>query len=254
MQAEKPGWPTEWSGISGKLPGALAQPSSGIILTMQVRQKSAFFFFVLLSLAVIVDAQASIPTVSFRIDFPGANPSHYEIVVPKEGTGSYSSNGKINDQSDAADPAAIDFSVSDATRKEIFELAKRAKYFTGKVDSGRQNIANTGEKTLAYKDANHNSQATYNFSNVAAVQQLTSMFQGLSAALECGRRLTFFHRYQKLALDDELKKMEELNRENMLGDLQAIAPILKSIADDSSVMNVSRARALRLLSASESTH
>lgn len=221
---------------------------------MRIRPVSALFFFVLLSPAVIVHAQASDPTVSFTIDFAGANPSHYEIVVPKEGSGSYSSNGKINDQSDAADPAPIAFSISAATRKEIFDLAKRAKYFTGKVDSGRQNIANTGQKTLAYKDAGHNSQAAYNFSNIVAIQQLTSIFQGLSAALECGRRLTFFHKYQKLALDDELKKMEELNRENMLGDLQAIAPILKSIADDSSVMNVSRARALRLLSASESTH
>ena len=221
---------------------------------MQVRQVSAFIFLFLFSTAAIVYAQASNPTVSFTIDFPGANPSHYEIVVPKEGPGSYSSNGKLNDQSDAADPAAINFSISDATRKNIFELAKRAKYFTGKVDSGRQNIANTGEKTLAYNDAGHKSQATYNFSNIVVVQQLTSIFQGLSAALECGRRLTFFHKYQKLALDDELKGMEELNRENMLGDLQAIAPILKSIADDSSVMNVSRARALRLLSASESAH
>lgn len=201
-----------------------------------------------------VFSQQTSPIVTFTIDFPGANPSHYEILVPKEGSGSYSSNGKVNDQSEAADPAAIAFSISDTTRKQIFELAKRAKYFTGKVDSGRQNIANTGEKTLAYKDAGHNSQATYNFSSVVAVQQLTSIFQGLSTALESGRRLAFFHRYQKLALDDELKKMEELNRENMLGDLQAIAPILKSIADDSSVMNVSRARALRLLSASESTH
>ena len=221
---------------------------------MQVRQVPAFIFFLLLAPAVILHAQASNATVSFTIDFPGANPSHYQIVVPKDGSGLYSSNGKINDQSDAGDPAAINFSVSDSTRKQIFELAKRAKYFTGKVDSGRQNIANTGEKTLAYKDGGHNSQATFNFSNVAAVQQLTSIFQGLSAALECGRRLTFFHKYQKLALDDELKRMEDLNRENMLGDLQAIAPILKSIADDSSVMNVSRARALRLLSASESTH
>jgi hypothetical protein len=186
--------------------------------------------------------------VSFTVDFAGANPAHYEIVVPKDGPGSYSSNGKLNDQSDAADPAPIGFSVSDATRKEIFDLAKRANYFSGKVDSGRKNIASTGEKTLSYKDASHDSHATYNYSTVPAVQQLTSIFQGLSTSLECGRRLTFFHKYQKLALDDELKRMEELNRENMLGDVQAIAPILKSIADDSSVMNVSRARALRLLS------
>ena len=38
-----------------------------------------------------------------------------------------------------------------------------------------------------------------------------------------------------------------MQRENNLGDLQAISPVLQGIADDRSVMNVSRARALRLL-------
>jgi hypothetical protein len=41
--------------------------------------------------------------------------------------------------------------------------------------------------------------------------------------------------------------MEEMQKEDNLGDIQAIAPILNGIADDTSVMNVSRARALRLL-------
>jgi hypothetical protein len=44
-----------------------------------------------------------------------------------------------------------------------------------------------------------------------------------------------------------LKRMEEMQRENGLGDVGAIAPALKDIANDSSVMNVSRSRALRLL-------
>ena len=65
--------------------------------------------------------------------------------------------------------------------------------------------------------------------------------------MEFGRRLVYFHKYEKLALDDQLKRMEEMQRDNGVGDVQAIAPVLKDIANDSSVMNVSRARALRLL-------
>jgi hypothetical protein len=220
---------------------------------MRARQ-SVSLSLLLLAATLVASAQQATPTVIFTLDFPGANPSHYEIVVPKSGPGSYSSDGKLSDQSDAADPASIDFNLSDSTRSQVFDLAKRANYFSGKVDSGRKNIANTGEKTLAYKDSTHTAQATYNFSTIAAVQQLTSTFQGLSTALECGRRLTFFRKYQKLALDDELKSMEELTRDNMLGDVETIAPILKGIADDPSVMNVSRARALRLLNAAGSTH
>jgi hypothetical protein len=186
-------------------------------------------------------------TVSFKLNFPGADPSHYEIVISSDGQGFYSSNGKFDHQSDAADPAPLQFVVSENIRTQIFDLAKKSHYFTGKIDAGQKNIANTGAKTLAYKDASHNSQVTYNYSMLQSVTQLTSIFQNLSTAMEFGRRLVYLHKYQKLALDDQLKRMEEMQRENSLGDVGAIAHVLKDIANDTSVMNVSRARAWRLL-------
>jgi len=193
-------------------------------------------------------ALAQEPTVTFTLDFPGANPSHYEIVAHTDGKGSYSSNGQLSQDSEPADPAALEFTVSESVRTQIFDLAKKAHYFDGKIDSGRKNLANTGNKTLIYKDAGHNSQATYNYSPLQPVQDLTAIFQGLSTMLEFGRRLSYFQKYQKLALDDDLKRMEQMQREKNLGDVQAISGVLKGIADDTSVMNVSRARALRLLS------
>jgi hypothetical protein len=194
------------------------------------------------------DGQAAPPTVSFTLDFPAANPSHYEITVGRDGHGTYVSNGQLNKDS-AADPALLQFTLSDRVREEIFQLAQRAHYFSGKVDSGNKNIANTGAKTLTYKDGQHDGQATYNYSPSVPVQQITAIFQGLSETLEFGRRLSFFHKYQKTALDEDLRRMEELQRDNSLGDVQAIAPVLKEIADDRSVMNVARARALRLMTA-----
>jgi len=192
-------------------------------------------------------AQAASPTVSFTLDFPAANPSHYQITVGRDGHGIYSSNGQMNNDSTPADPAALEFTLSDRVREQIFQLAQRAHYFSGKVDSGNKNIANTGAKTLSYKDGQHDGQATYNYSTSVPVQQITGIFQGLSETLEFGRRLSFFHKYQKTALDEDLRRMEELQRDNSLGDVQAIAPVLKEIADDQSVMNVARARALRLM-------
>lgn len=196
---------------------------------------------------VVAYGQQPAPSVSFTLDFPGANPGHYEIVIANDGHGSYSSNGKVDEKSDPADPAPLQFVVSENIRGQVFDLAKRAHYFTGKVDSGHTNIANTGAKTLAYKDASHNSHATYNYSQLPSVEQLTAIFQNLSNTMEFGRRLGYFHKYEKLALDDELKRMEEMQRESELADVEAIAPVLNDIANDSSVMNVSRARALRLL-------
>lgn len=208
-----------------------------------------FFAIVLISFlnGAPAHAQQAGPTVGFTLDFQGANPSHYEIVVSNDGTGSYSSNGQLSQDAEPADPAALKFTLSDNIRHQIFDLAKKTNYFKSNIDSGHKNIANTGKKVLTYKDADHNSQATYNYSPIPAIQDLTGIFQGLSATLEFGRRLTYFKKYEKLALDDDLKRMEQMQREKNLGDLQAIAPVLNEIANDSSVMNVSRARALRLL-------
>jgi len=201
----------------------------------------------LASVALCSSSFAADATVTFTLDFPGSNPSHYEIVVNSEGKGSYTSNGQLSHDSEPADPEALNITLSENIRSQIFDLAKKAHYFDGKVDSGRKNLANTGDKTLSYKDASHNSQATYNYSPLQPVQDLTSIFQGLSTTLEFGRRLSYFRKYQKLALDDDLKRMEQMQRDKNLGDLQAISDVLKGIADDTSVMNVSRARALRLL-------
>jgi hypothetical protein len=201
----------------------------------------------LFSAAVVAEGSHGSTTVSFSLDFPGANPGHYEIIVGEDGHGSYSSNGQLNKDSDPADSAPLQFTVSDTVREQIFDLAQRAHYFKDKVDSGNTKIANTGVKVLTYKSDNQNSQATYNYSPVAPVQRLTTIFEGLSTTLEFGRRLNYFRKYQKLALDDDLKRMEEMQKEDNLGDIQSIAPILSGIADDTSVMNVSRARALRLL-------
>ena len=185
--------------------------------------------------------------MTFTLDFEGANPSHYRIAVSNDGHGTYSSNGQLNQGAEPGDPETLQFTLSNSIREQIFDLAKRTHYFAGKIDSGRKNIANTGTKTLAYKDADHAGQATYNYSPVPAIQDITTIFQGLSTTLEFGRRLTFFRKYQKTALDEDLKRMEQMEREKNLGDLNAISDVLNSIANDTSVMNVSRVRALRLL-------
>jgi hypothetical protein len=69
----------------------------------------------------------------------------------------------------------------------------------------------------------------------------------MGSTLEYGRRLAYYHRYQKLALDDELKHMEEQARNSDLSEIEAVAPALQEIVDDGSVINVVRARAKELI-------
>jgi hypothetical protein len=184
--------------------------------------------------------------VTFTLDFPGSEPSHYAISVASDGRSTYDSDGKLSPDSEG-DPFHLDFSMSPETRQRVFELAERAHHFEGEVDSRKKNLASTGRKTLTYKDSGRSTTASYNYSPVAAVQQVTQLFQSLSMTLEFGRRLQYFHRYQKLALDEELKRMEEAAAGRGLEEVAAVAPILQAIALDSTVINPVRARAQRMI-------
>jgi hypothetical protein len=190
--------------------------------------------------------QTVVPTVSFTCDFPGSEPDHYAISVSDDGNAVYDSDSKLNDSA-ASEPFHSDFTVSQASRTQVFDLAKRAHYFERDIDSKKKNLASTGVKTLAYKDAQKSTRATYNYSPIPAVEDLTAFFQSLSTTLEFGHRLDYYLRYQKLALDEEMKKMEEMSNSGGLVEVSAVAPILQKIADDPAVIKVVRARAQRLM-------
>lgn len=216
------------------------------------RDERAWSAFLALSLACLLfwgePLHAAEPaTISFSIDFPGSDPEHYSISVESDGHAKYECSGKVSKDSEEKETYQSEFMFSDAARTKIFDLAAQAHYFSGKIDSGNKKLAFTGAKKLVYTDGQRNSSADYNFSPVPTIQQLTALFQSVGATLEFGRRLAYLHRYQKLALDDELKRMELQARTGELAELQAVQPILQQIYDDSSVINVVRARAERIM-------
>ena len=186
-------------------------------------------------------------TVTFSLDFPNSDPEHYSIVAASDGHARYQCAGRISSDSDDRENYQTEFTLSDATRARIFDLAAQAHYFSGKIDSGNHKVAFTGAKKLIYNDGQRETTAAYNYSSLPVIQQLTTLFQSASATLEFGRRLAYFHHYQKLALDEELTHMEDEVRRGDLIELQSVKPVLQEIHDDSSVMNLVRARAQRIM-------
>ena len=185
--------------------------------------------------------------VTFSLDFPTSTPEHYSIRIPSEGTAHYQSTGRLTADSEETDSFDLEFPVSAETREKIFALVAKAGYLHKDVDSHHKGLAFTGKKTLRYKDAQRSGEATYNYTTVSAVEELTSLFQSLSATLEFGHRLQWDHQYQKLALDEELKRMEQMARDNQLIEVVAVRSILDPIIADPAVINGTRARAQRLL-------
>jgi len=188
----------------------------------------------------------STPVVTFTFDFPQSNPEHYSIAVDSTGHALYDCTGKVDEDSEEQ-PYRTEFEVSAGNREHIFDWTKQAQYFAGKIDSGNRKVAFTGTKILSYQDSQRAFTARYNYSSSAAVQQLTALFQGIAGTLEYGRRLAYYHRYQKLALDEELKRMEAQAKSDELSEIQGVAPVLKEIVEDTTVMNVVRARAKEII-------
>jgi hypothetical protein len=233
----------------------------GILSGMRVRWACRFTICSCLAVVSLPLLAQQTPTITFTLDFPNSDPSHYMISISSDGRASYTGNGRFTPKSamggadDDKDPDAehVEFTASPQTVGKIFALAKNAKYFQGEIDSKKRNIASTGQKALTYKDSDKNTQATYNYSSIPAVQELTHIFQGLATTLEFGRRLNYFYHHQKLALDQEMKLMEDSAKGGDLQGISAVTPILQKIAEDKSVINVVRARAMRIMATPEDT-
>jgi hypothetical protein len=191
-------------------------------------------------------AAPSAPTVTFVLDFPHSNPTHYSIAVDAAGHSRYECSSKIAEESDD-EPYSAEFEISAANLARIFDLTKQARYFAGNIDSGNSKLAFTGSKVLRYQDGQRSYTARYNYSTLAPVQQLTTLFQNMESTLAYGHRLAYYHRYQKLALDQELKHLEVEAKRNDFTEIQSIAPVLREIVEDTSVINVVRARAKELI-------
>ena len=79
------------------------------------------------------------------------------------------------------------------------------------------------------------------------MQQLTQLFLGLATTLDFGRKLAWNYRFDKLGMNETLRKLEELQAGHQVDELSAIEPVLRKIANDSGLMHISRETAQHLL-------
>jgi hypothetical protein len=194
--------------------------------------------------SVSVPAQ---PSVKFSFDWLRGDPwQKYTIEVQSDGKARFDGTPHP-DESNDTEPYQQSFTMSEANRQKIFELARELNYFRGDFDSHRKNIANTGAKTLQYRSAQVEGSTTYNWSKDRNIQELTRVFQGIAMTIDYGRKLAFQYRFDKLGMDQCLKELEDLEANHNVEELQIIAPMLQKILDDPSLMNISRRSAQRLL-------
>ncbi len=224
--------------------------------------KRSFFILVVLALAALISSQhaaqaqkpdqtSATPSITFERVWADFIPQSVTITVAANGATKYSSRtpGKNGDD---ADEYHTEFTVSHDHCDKLFRYAKEADYFQGDFTFKKHAVASTGKKTLTYIDASRHFNTTYDYSDNKAIQEITSIFMGISNTVEHGRKLQFLRRFDKLGLEAELKAMEDAAASHNLVEIQLIAPTLESIAEDHAILNIARQRAHRLLAKAKS--
>jgi hypothetical protein len=218
----------------------------------------SLLFWALGSPAQVVHEVVPIPQttgsyVAFRFDWDQGRPwLRYTITVDDAGNTHFEGVGNPVESGDG-DAFSQDFTMTDANRQKVFELAKKLDYFQGNFESKQKNIAKTGQKTLDYhgrgsgggQGTDHAS--TYNYSSNSDVQELTKLFQSIATTIDYGRKLEFQYRFDKLGIDARLQSLKEAQASHYVEELQAIEPILQKITADPNMMHINRMAAKQLL-------
>jgi len=212
---------------------------------------------ILLSLLLALPALAQQPSSSTAAPAPaivrftfewniGVPWQHYTVQVASDGQSHFEGTPHPDETNDT-DAYQQDFTLSAADRRKVFDAAQKLNYFRGDFDSHLKHIAQTGAKTLEYRSGETDNTTRFNWSQNPDVDGLTRFFEGIATTVDCGRKLAFQYRFDKLGMDKRLKELEDLQAGHEVEALSIIAPILRKIAADPNLMNISRESAKRLL-------
>jgi hypothetical protein len=185
------------------------------------------------------------PTVVFSSVLWNANPASYSIAVDGTGAATYQSTQESIDRTGV--PYSIEFQTTDATRRIVFNIARELNLFNGDFPVSLGSPESAPVRTLTYHDITFNNHITYSDSTDSQIQELTSVFEEISATFEFARRLSYLHQHDKERLEPELTRMQASAERHMLRELQAVTPALKSIALDSSLSESVRKQAQAIL-------
>lgn len=195
----------------------------------------------------------SAATVGYEVDSTSRDPAKFSLTIDLVGHAVYTAedkpdpNAATDDGTPAPPPYRVEFDVSPPTRERIFALAQQLDYFRGDYEFRKHRIADTGQKTLRYHDPTRDSATVFHWSENKEIQDISDIFESIALTQAMARKIQFLRRFDKLGLDDVLKRMEDLHRQNYLLEIQSIAPTLRLVANDPTVMHVVRERANRLL-------
>lgn len=171
-----------------------------------------------------------IPTVTFTLANWRANPSYYSIAIGSAGDATYQSAPDSLQRTGV--PYSVEFQATRATRDRIFALVEKLNRLQGISGTEARTAEKSSIKTLTYRYADVSHSVSYHKAPNKGIEQLTVLFQRISATLEFGRRLNYLAQYDPQGLRAELKRLQAKAKRGSLLETQALAPVLKAISSN----------------------
>lgn len=190
------------------------------------------------------------PIVQFMSDWRAQNPPLYSIAIDSDGRATYHCDPAADPNGGSApEPYFVEWTASDAIRQKVFDDARKLNFFQNAHFESKAKVAQTGLKTLTYKDGPREYSASYNYSDNPAVRELTELFQSIETTAEMGRKLAHDLRFDRLGVEADLKALQQQQHGGQAIEFGSVLPILQQIANNPDIMRISQQRAAQILRA-----
>ena len=200
----------------------------------------AFWF----SVAAAIPAQDAPPEhgavqIFFSKSFPGSRPEYFEVTVDSTGRTSY--------REDQRDDDPLQFTLSEEETRQVFELAERLGRFERPLQSNLK-VAFTGTKTLRYTGAAGEVRETsFTYSTDQDAQAIVGWFEKAGETERHRIELERVVQFDPLGVHKALLLFQSSFDDGRVVATQQFLPILKTIAEQSKFMHMTRARAAALI-------
>ena len=210
--------------------------------------RAVFLGLMLLGRGVAAGQSGGPSQITFRMERADPQTS-YTLQVADDGSVAYGVDFPAKTGPLAGMQQEIRVALGGGTSRKLFEQVRSLGDFSGKCESKAKNIAQTGAKTLTLTGPEHApiAKCTWNYSENKAVTAVGDEMIGLAYTLDTGKKMMRDQQFDRLALDKDSADLVDAVKAGRAFGIEAIAPILKAIVEDQSLLERVRWRATKLL-------
>ena len=185
-------------------------------------------------------ASAESPKLVYTKFFKGSKPEFVSITVERSGQTIYKE--APNDEN------PLQFQITDAEARELFDLAEKLDRFKRPLESGLK-VAQMGIKTFRFEEGAAASETKFNYSEDADARALGDWFERIAETEQHYIDLDRTAHFDKLGVNQVLLQIQLTYDRKRLVAPQQFLPLLDRVGNNESYMHLARARASALAEA-----